>query len=87
VHIYNPYVREPNGILKGHLKSIINVKFVRSDTRIMSFSHDRVLRVWSVKFQMLIYKVESCFPKGPERILKKYLFKYSLKISLKFKKK
>ena len=68
VHIYNPFVREPNGILKGHSKSIINVKFVRADTRIMSFSHDKVLRVWSVQLQMLIYKVESVFPKGPERM-------------------
>ena len=55
------------GILKGHLKSVITAKFVRGGQRIMSFSLDRVLRVWSVNMQMLIYKISNVLPKGPER--------------------
>ena len=60
-------MEEPNGILKGHMKSVINARFIRAGTRIMSYSSDKVLRVWSVELQMLIYKIANIFPNGTER--------------------
>jgi hypothetical protein len=46
---------------------VINARFIRGGTRIMSFSNDKVLRIWSVELQMLIYKIENIFPNGVER--------------------
>jgi len=48
---------------------VINARFIRGGTRIMSFSNDKVLRIWSVELQMLIYKIENIFPNGVERKL------------------
>jgi WD40 repeat protein len=66
VHLYNPYVQEANGILKGHMKSVIAVKFIAGGGRLVSFSKDKVLRIWNVNLQMGIYRIANIYPKGPE---------------------
>ena len=54
------------------MKSVIAVKFITSKGRIISFSKDKVLRIWNVHLQMAIHRIANIFPKGPEG---KFLFK------------
>ncbi len=66
INLYNPYVQEANGVLKGHMRSVIAVKFVSSRGQLISFSKDKVLRIWNVHLQMAIQRVANVFPKGPD---------------------
>ncbi len=66
VNLFNPYVNEPNGILKGHTRAVLAVKFMPSRSQLISFSADKILRIWNVTLQICIQRVANIFPKGPE---------------------
>ncbi len=66
VNLFNPYVNEPNGILKGHSRIVLAVKFMPSRSQLVSFSADKILRIWNVPLQICIQRIANVFPKGPE---------------------
>lgn len=66
VNLFNPYVGEPNGILKGHSRSVLAVRFMPSRAQLISFAEDRILRIWNVALQICIQRIANVFPKGPE---------------------
>jgi WD40 repeat protein len=68
VNLFNPYVLEPNGILKGHSRAVLAVKFMPARSQLFSFSEDKILRIWNVALQICIQRVANVFPKGPEGI-------------------
>lgn len=66
VNLINPYVNEPNGILKGHSRVVLSVKFMPSRSQLISFSADKILRIWNIQLQICIQRIANIFPKGPE---------------------
>ncbi|XP_025081449.1 WD repeat-containing protein 49-like isoform X2 [Pomacea canaliculata] len=67
VCLWNPYVvSKPNGVLRGHMASVIQVQFVKNRGQLISFSKDKVLRIWDVQLQVCIQRLAGMFPKGPE---------------------
>ncbi|KAL4216663.1 WD repeat-containing protein 49 [Mactra antiquata] len=67
VCLWNPYVvSKPNGILRGHMASVVQVQFIKSRGQLISFSKDKVLRIWDVQLQVCIQRLAGMFPKGPE---------------------
>lgn len=66
VNLFNPYVNEPNGILKGHSRVVLAVKFMPARGQLISFSADKILRIWNVQLQICIQRIANIFPKGPE---------------------
>ena len=74
VNLFNPYVNEPNGILKGHSRIVLAVKFMPSRSQLISYSADKTLRIWNVPLQICIQRIANVFPKGPEGFLKKNIY-------------
>ncbi|XP_048251647.1 WD repeat-containing protein 49-like isoform X1 [Haliotis rufescens] len=67
VCLWNPYVvSKPSGVLRGHMASVVQVQFITSRGQLISFSKDKVLRVWDVQLQVCIQRLAGMFPKGPE---------------------
>ncbi|XP_041356070.1 WD repeat-containing protein 49-like [Gigantopelta aegis] len=67
VCLWNPYVvSKPNGVLRGHMASVVQVQFIKSRGQLISFSKDKVLRIWDVQLQVCIQRLAGMFPKGPE---------------------
>ncbi|KAK7491119.1 hypothetical protein BaRGS_00017683, partial [Batillaria attramentaria] len=67
VCLWNPYVvSKPNGVLRGHMASVIQVEFIKNRGQLISFSKDKVLRIWDVQLQVCIQRLAGMFPKGPE---------------------
>ncbi|XP_064645218.1 WD repeat-containing protein 49-like isoform X2 [Lineus longissimus] len=67
VCLWNPYVvSKPNGVLRGHMASVVQVQFNASRGQLISFSKDKVLRIWDVQLQVCIQRLAGMFPKGPE---------------------
>ncbi|XP_064596054.1 WD repeat-containing protein 49-like isoform X2 [Liolophura sinensis] len=67
VCLWNPYVvSKPNGVLRGHMASVVQVQFNPSRGQLISFSKDKVLRIWDVQLQVCIQRLAGMFPKGPE---------------------
>ncbi|XP_078586384.1 cilia- and flagella-associated protein 337-like [Branchiostoma floridae x Branchiostoma japonicum] len=67
VSLWNPYVTsKPIGLLRGHMASVVNVQFNTTKGQILSFSKDKVLRVWDIQQQLCLQRVAGIFPKGPE---------------------
>ncbi|XP_013414484.2 WD repeat-containing protein 49-like [Lingula anatina] len=67
VCLWNPYVvSKPNGVLRGHMASVIQVQFNTTRGQLISFSKDKVLRIWDVQLQVCIQRLAGMFPKGPE---------------------
>ncbi|CAH1788695.1 unnamed protein product [Owenia fusiformis] len=67
VCLWNPYViSKPNGVLRGHMASVIQVQFNTARNQLISFSKDKVLRIWDVQLQVCIQRLAGMFPKGPE---------------------
>ncbi|CAH8848773.1 unnamed protein product [Trichobilharzia szidati] len=65
VCLWNPYVvSKPNGLLRGHMAAVVAVQFHISRSRLLSFSRDRVLRIWDVQLQVCLQKMNSVCPKG-----------------------
>ncbi|KAF7699228.1 hypothetical protein HF521_003970 [Silurus meridionalis] len=67
VCLWNPYlVSKPAGILQGHVTSVVAVQFMISKKQLISFSKDKVLRVWDVSTHLCVQHVAGLFPKTPE---------------------
>ena len=48
------------------MASVVQVQFNRSRGQLISFSKDKVLRMWDVQLQVCIQRLAGMFPKGPE---------------------
>ncbi|XP_071942088.1 cilia- and flagella-associated protein 337-like isoform X2 [Antedon mediterranea] len=67
VCLWNPYViSKPVGVLRGHMAPVLHVQFNASRMQLISFSKDKVLRVWDVQLQVCLQRLAGMFPKGPE---------------------
>ncbi|XP_053091153.1 WD repeat-containing protein 49 isoform X2 [Pangasianodon hypophthalmus] len=67
VCLWNPYlVSKPVGILQGHVTSVVAVQFMLAKKQLISFSKDKVLRVWDVSTQLCVQHVAGLFPKAQE---------------------
>ena len=51
-------------VLRGHMASVIQVQFNKSRSQLISFSQDKVLRLWDVQLQVCIQRLAGMFPKG-----------------------
>ncbi|CAF0769160.1 unnamed protein product [Adineta steineri] len=79
VRLWNPFVlSKPNGILRGHMRSVLFVQFIHSRAQILSFSKDKILRIWDVQLQICLQRISNVFPRGPEGKIKRkrVLFNY-----------
>ncbi|XP_026882608.2 WD repeat-containing protein 49 isoform X2 [Electrophorus electricus] len=67
VCLWNPYVvSKPVGVLRGHVTSVVAVQFMLAKKQLISFSKDKVLRVWDVASQLCLQRLAGIFPKTPE---------------------
>ncbi|XP_076812547.1 cilia- and flagella-associated protein 337-like [Clavelina lepadiformis] len=67
VCLWNPYViSKPVGILTGHMAAVIQVIVNVNKSQLMSFSKDKVLRIWDIQQQVCLQRLAGMFPKGPE---------------------
>ncbi|XP_071214031.1 cilia- and flagella-associated protein 337-like isoform X2 [Salvelinus alpinus] len=67
VLLWNPYViSKPVGVLRGHMSSVTAVRFIVGKKQLISFSKDKVLRLWDVASQLCIQRVAGVFPKTQE---------------------
>ena len=48
------------------MASVIQVRFIKQRGQLISFSKDKVLRIWDVQLQVCIQRLAGMFPKGPE---------------------
>ena len=56
-------------VLRGHMASVVQVQFIKTRGQLISFSKDKVLRIWDVQLQVCIQRLAGMFPKGPEGML------------------
>ncbi|KAF7233512.1 hypothetical protein EG68_05686 [Paragonimus skrjabini miyazakii] len=85
VCLWNPYVvSKPNGLLRGHMTSVVAVQFHRSKGRLLSLSRDRVLRIWDVQLQVCLQRMAGVFPKGLEVITRMLFHEDKLRLFLTF---
>ena len=66
VNLFNPYINEPNGVLSGHSREVLVVKFMPSRSQLISVCADKIFRVWNVPLQVCIQRIGNIFTKGPE---------------------
>ncbi|TSR87325.1 WD repeat-containing protein 49 [Bagarius yarrelli] len=67
VCLWNPYlVSKPVGILRGHVTSVVAVQFMLAKKQLISFSKDKVLKVWDVSTHLCVQHVAGLFPKAQE---------------------
>lgn len=67
VGLWNPYVKsKPNGILCGHMSSVVQVQILTSRSLLFSFSKDKVLRIWDIQLQVCLQRLAGLFPKGED---------------------
>ncbi|XP_036820812.1 WD repeat-containing protein 49 [Oncorhynchus mykiss] len=67
VLLWNPYViSKPVGVLRGHMSSVTAVRFIVDKKQLISFSKDKVLRLWDVASQLCIQRIAGIFPKTQE---------------------
>ncbi|XP_052324292.1 WD repeat-containing protein 49-like isoform X2 [Oncorhynchus keta] len=67
VLLWNPYViSKPVGVLRGHMSSVTAVRFIVGKKQLISFSKDKVLRLWDVASQLCIQRIAGIFPKTQE---------------------
>ncbi|XP_041732788.2 WD repeat-containing protein 49 [Coregonus clupeaformis] len=67
VLLWNPYViSKPVGVLRGHMSSVTAVRFLVGKKQLISFSKDKVLRLWDVASQLCIQRIAGIFPKTQE---------------------
>ena len=48
------------------MAGVVQVQFIKSRGQLISFSKDKVLRIWDVQLQVCIQRLAGMFPKGPE---------------------
>ena len=51
------------------MASVVQVQFIKTRGQLISFSKDKVLRIWDVQLQVCIQRLAGMFPKGPEGML------------------
>ncbi|XP_036371011.1 WD repeat-containing protein on Y chromosome-like [Octopus sinensis] len=62
--LWNPYVKsKPNGILQGHMSSVVVVHIWSSRSLLFSFSKDKALRIWDIQLQVCVQRLVGMFPK------------------------
>ncbi|KAL6478596.1 hypothetical protein MHYP_G00120290 [Metynnis hypsauchen] len=67
VCLWNPYlISKPVGVLRGHVTSVVAVRFMLGKKQLISFSKDKVLRVWDVATQLCVQRIAGIFPKTQE---------------------
>ncbi|XP_070547299.1 LOW QUALITY PROTEIN: cilia- and flagella-associated protein 337-like [Ptychodera flava] len=67
VCLWNPYViSKPVGLLRGHMAPVVQVQFNYLKGQLISFSKDKVLRIWDVQLQVCLQRLAGMFPKGPD---------------------
>lgn len=67
VCLWNPYVAsKPVGVLRGHMQVIVAVEFMHAKNQLISFSKDKVLRIWDINLQICVQRLTGIFPKGPD---------------------
>ncbi|XP_067941731.1 cilia- and flagella-associated protein 337-like [Watersipora subatra] len=64
VSLWNPYVvSKANGLLRGHMAAVVQVQYIINRNQLLSFSKDKVLRIWDVGLQVCIQRLAGMFPK------------------------
>ena len=64
VCLWNPYViSKPVGVLQGHMQSVVAVNFVQNKNQLISFSKEKVLRIWDTHLQVCLQRISGIFPK------------------------
>ena len=58
-------------VLRGHMRSVLYVQFIPSRGQLLSFSKDKILRLWDVQLQICLQRLSNVFPRGPEGTKKK----------------
>lgn len=53
-------------VLRGHMRSVLYVQFIPSRGQLLSFSKDKILRIWDVQLQVCLQRLSNIFPRGPE---------------------
>ncbi|KAI3378013.1 hypothetical protein SNEBB_009380 [Seison nebaliae] len=62
IWLFNPFVTgRPNGILAGHVRMVIYVKFIVERDQLISFSKDKVLRIWDASLQTCLQRISNIF--------------------------
>lgn len=85
VCLWNPYViSKPTGLLRGHMTSVVQVKFIKCRGQLVSFSKDKVLRIWDVQLQVCIQRLAGMFPKGQEVSYSLYFDESMIRLFLTF---
>ncbi len=75
INLFNPYVQEASGILKGHLRSVLYVQFMAGRGQLISFSKDKIIRLWNIHLQMCIQRVTNTFSiSGSDSEFKTFIF-------------
>ncbi|OCT78637.1 WD repeat-containing protein 49 [Xenopus laevis] len=83
--LWNPYViSKPTGILQGNMASVITVQFIAGRKQLLSFSKDKVLRIWDVHHQVCIQRVAGIFPKSLEFHFTLYFYEPHGRLFLSF---
>ncbi len=52
------------------MRSVLYVQFIPSRGQLLSFSKDKILRVWDVQLQICLQRLSNIFPRGPEGRIK-----------------
>ncbi|KAL0973459.1 hypothetical protein UPYG_G00203920 [Umbra pygmaea] len=85
VLLWNPYViSKPVGVLRGHMNSVITVQFIVGKKQLISFSKDKVLRLWDVASQLCIQRITGIFPKTQECHTVMFFHEERLRLFLSF---
>jgi hypothetical protein len=48
------------------MRSVLFVQFIPSRGQLLSFSKDKILRIWDVQLQICLQRLSNTFPRGPE---------------------
>lgn len=68
------------------MSSVLYVQFIPSRGQLLSFSKDKILRIWDVQLQICLQRLSNIFPRGPEgkkKILLNFLFRKKRRKSVK----
>jgi WD40 repeat protein len=56
------------------MRSVLYVQFIPNRGQLLSFSKDRILRVWDVQLQICLQRLSNTFSRGPEGKKRKFYF-------------
>ncbi|XP_071492952.1 cilia- and flagella-associated protein 337-like [Diadema antillarum] len=85
VCLWNPYVvSKAVGLLRGHMAPVMHVQFNFSRGQLVSFSKDKVLRIWDVQLQVCLQRIAGMFPKGTEMYTSMYFHEMTNRLFISF---